>query len=595
MSREADPGTQRSTPADPVATGELGTFQHHTRMILPLRLAGQGGSRSQDLTLATERLDARGAPRQMREIDQGVDPPRFWTTLGDGKRHMQRRFLLPFVRDLLDDPEDRDIAHNEVGIVRRQIAPETLERLTIGGRPLALTKRSGAQFPFLIHLSDIELYLFDSMLCFVLVELTIDGRDARLSEAQDLAYALRSVSEDECELVQLSLVPAPARRNEKRSEVELTEAQRAKQLERERARTTDDRFFNRIIAGESFTFPELLLWLVDTGAPKEPSPSSAARALPLSPGWGPRLCAYHVLAFDGEIPGDHHLAQWPATPELLRLTRLGHSGYQIRPHDLDPARNPALFRGSGNVLFSLGRESSVVLRASGTAEFETEQEQRTRWGYVLLLLLTMHQSIRLLELQREGAAVYNGVLGGTPSNGPLEARIEAVKNLLSSVLAFTLRHCYSEVSGHTYYRLAYKGWHDVFGVRATWDDLRNEVRELDDVFDRLQQSQMLQTQNEIIARQSDLLRQEVSSAREESLRNQRDRRFQTWMTVLGTLLLPPTVVFSYFGMNYQTMDETSIFLPSRPSDLMLIAPAVGLTLIFLILMVGFGWTRRKEG
>lgn len=573
------------------------------RMCLPLRLGPVG--EHFDLAAAGKAVQERSFNHLPGSSPKGADkvsaPHRLWSGLVRQKRAYQRRFFLPYIVDMLGAGDGDSGAALRSFELHRSAAARLFRKgcvfhmvdtrksaWTEGDRP----PHSGPPFTF----SDVELHIFGSGLAFLVLELTVSNpaesavaakaeRAVPVRSVQELAYALRTLEPDDRGPVSLALSPGSSAKDD---------------LDTGKYQIDEDPFSSALVAGEHFTLNSLVSWLLGDLVDGDHGLDQVR-----SPAWGLRFYAYHVVSVRGFPRSEDSLRRRPEdVREIVRLARQGYSEYAIRQRDLSPDESPNLHFVAGDVLLCAGREGSVLLQRLDDDTFAPEQRRRLETSYFTTMLLGLHQRIGLVELQHAAELRYRAVFDGDDRDLPVSAgHVAPVRDLLKQVLAFTLCYCFSEVARLSYYSWAYATWYRVFNVQRTWDDLRAEVRDLDDLLDRVQQGELLQHQTRLLEyqatmqyhqarfaeqqeaiqeQQAALLAHERAEASRERGRVDEERSFQRWMAILGAILIPPTVMFSWFGMNYQTMDTTSWFLPKSPLD-----PAVWLsTLAVVALFIG---------
>jgi hypothetical protein len=230
-------------------------------------------------------------------------------------------------------------------------------------------------------------------------------------------------------------------------------------------------------------------------------------------------------------------------------------GENPAPHDLT-ADHPALFAYAERqwFIFSLAGGAFLACEPPNTDFLNITMPHHLRDLYFLVLLLALHQRFKLMDLSEQVAKRWLGPSvasnSGSLDDQTDEHRLKAFEEIRDEFLEFTARGYFAQIMQHEHHHLFYRKWQEVFQIRDLYEEVRDEVREM---------YQFLQTKHsEQIKRATDDQRKQMEHQAQEE--EKRARRLSMRISILACLIVIPSIVFGFLGINirYFTSGETGL-------------------------------------
>lgn len=199
--------------------------------------------------------------------------------------------------------------------------------------------------------------------------------------------------------------------------------------------------------------------------------------------------------------------------------------------------NPHVLAAFGNIYFGMSMDGGgVLVWDTGDSFLRNNFSERVRKNYFVLYLLVLHQRLAAIYFAMQ---VSDKSINYQFKKLPAPAVLRDLKFLRAQIFEFIIKCWFADVSNMEMYSRVYRRWQDVMQVKALLQEVKNEVEELDDYFQRIQ--------------------------------SEGEARF---MNMLSWLFFPLIIMFGFWGMNFIELTQPgfSFFNPK----------------IWLITGVGFG-------
>lgn len=238
----------------------------------------------------------------------------------------------------------------------------------------------------------------------------------------------------------------------------------------------DDEFLRDLLNGEEFTLEALKEWSL-SGLRQKCEAMGAA----LEEVGPPFLVGLTYARVPASSPGEG-LSEAELAPSLFRLRRFYGPNYQPVPIGGGP--DPEVYRPFFGVWHGISIEGMATLVLDdGRTEFFNEMSDRVRSNYFTLFLLALHQRVALEFLSTCSSRFKRVSVAECPPD--TAEVVQAARALRSAAFHFTLHHTFPWVGAVTMYQEVYERLMAAMRLRELHDDLRDDLRELDELLERM--------------------------------------------------------------------------------------------------------------
>lgn len=337
----------------------------------------------------------------------------------------------------------------------------------------------------LFDLSAVELYLFDTAVGFVVLEVRakgtvgVDDESASPSGSGPLPvdvlvemnYRLRQMQRSAPEIV---------RWTGRKPQAAEAAAGAAGEQAGGREAPSDESLPHRVRSGKPFFIEEVINWSLAPLATErlETKPMASPYLLGLT---FARLAPADASDGGGD-PSPPDLAS--LGPTFFRLRRMYNRNYTPAPVDVSYEDNREVIRTFERVCIGICAEGVAVIDVDdGRTSFLRQLGDRVRSGYFALFLLALHQRV-VLELLSLRTAQLRPLAAESEPPGP--EFVKRVHLLRLQAFDVTLLHSFPSVSLTTMYQQVYERLLEALCVGPLHQALRDGLEEMDDLLQRKQ-------------------------------------------------------------------------------------------------------------
>jgi len=205
-----------------------------------------------------------------------------------------------------------------------------------------------------------------------------------------------------------------------------------------------------------------------------------------------------------------------------------YQGDDPAPEDLSRDQ-PGLLPYANRQWFIFSVEGGAFLACDAPKRefFQATLPAHIRSHYFLVFMLTLQQRFVLMSLSQKVADKW--LIEGKSPAELTEGRFKAFAQIRDRFLEFTARGYFTQVMQREHHQRFYRKWQEVFQIRDLYEEVRDEVREM---------YQYLQSQR--------------TEAEEK-----RARRFGIWISTVALLVVIPTIVFGFLGINIRNFTSAA--------------------------------------
>lgn len=260
---------------------------------------------------------------------------------------------------------------------------------------------------------------------------------------------------------------------------------------------------------------------------------------------------------------------------LFQLRRFYGPNYRPSSMALAESGNPEVYVPFERICHGVSLEGmATVCLDDGKTTFFNEMEDRVKTSYFVVFVLAMHQRVALEFFSACSSRFDRIVLENEDPS--CERLIKRVCRLRSAAFHFTIHHTFQWVGAFTMYQEIYERLLSAMKVRELHDDVREDIREMDELLHRVDRNQREQ---------------------KERAQEQHRKKLETAIAVL----FPLTLLFSFWGSNFtEVSNDGALSWLDRPAVISYIVTALAtLGLLLLLRPKGFGkiyrWLRKLFG
>ena len=215
-------------------------------------------------------------------------------------------------------------------------------------------------------------------------------------------------------------------------------------------------------------------------------------------------------------------------------------GTNPAPEDLG-AEQPAIIPYAERCwfIFSLDGGSFLACDAPQTDFFRHTMPDHLRDQYYLLLLIVLHQRFTLMSLSQDVATKWL-------TERDEEKRIKAFRSIRDRLLDFTAHGLFTQVMQREHHHRCYRKWQEVFQIQDLYEEVRDEVREMNDYLQTLRTEQLGQLAED---RKKQIEAQTAADKQREREAQERATRLERIIGLIGICFGVPALVIGFLGIN----------------------------------------------